>query len=91
MTVHRQAILDMLGDDEVTFFEPPGMDAAIIGLSEYAPGRPRCVVYAYHKLIKYFTAGGMNYDEAVEWMAFNVTGAWVGPTTPIVVVSKETK
>ena len=28
---------------------------------------------------------GMTYKEAVEWMEFNVVGAWVGETTPIFV------
>ena len=25
----------------------------------------------------------MTYEEAVEWMEFNVVGAWMGPKTPI--------
>ena len=27
----------------------------------------------------------MTHEEAVEWMDFNVVGAWVGETTPIFV------
>ena len=25
----------------------------------------------------------MTYEEAIEWMEFNVVGAWMGPRTPI--------
>ena len=28
---------------------------------------------------------GMTHEEAIEWMDFNVTGAWLGETTPIFV------
>ena len=28
---------------------------------------------------------GMTREEAIEWMEFNVVGAWVGETTPIFV------
>ena len=28
---------------------------------------------------------GWTHEEAVEWMDFNVVGAWVGETTPIFV------
>ena len=25
----------------------------------------------------------MTYEEAIEWMEFNVVGAWMGPKTPV--------
>lgn len=83
----RDEILAKLGDDEtVKFFEPPGMDVAIIGLSVYQPRRPRCVVYDYDALLAYFIGQGMSDEEAEEWVTFNTLGAWLGVTTPLVIV-----
>lgn len=86
MTAERRAILDELGDEEVAFFEPPGMDAAIVGLSCYQPARAICVVYDYEKLVTYFRDQGMSREEAEEWLSFNTLGAWLlGEKTPIVI------
>ena len=86
LSPQRRDILDYLGDDydTVVFFEPAGMDVAIIGLSCRQPSRPPCVVYDYAKLLKYFQAEGMTIEDAVEWMGYNTLGAWVGDATPIV-------
>lgn len=85
MTPARQAILDLLGDETVMFFEPEGLDAAIIGLSMYQPTRAVCVVYDYEKVLAYYVSSGMSEEDAEEWVSFNTLGAWVGETTPIVV------
>ena len=84
MSPERRRILEQLGDDDAIFFEP-GMDPAIIGLSQSQPGRQACVVYDYQKLVTYFRDQGMSYEEAEEWIATNTLGAWMGDTTPIVI------
>lgn len=58
-----------------------GLDEAIIGYDDEA-GK---VIYSYDKCISIFMKQDMDYDEAVEWMEFNVVGAYVGPKTPIFV------
>ena len=83
MSPERRRILEQLGDDDAIFFEP-GMDPAIIGLSQSQPGRQACVVYDYQKLVTYFRDQGMSYEEAEEGIA-NTLGIWMGDTTPIVI------
>jgi len=86
MTPQRAAILAKLADDEeVLFFEPDGLDQAIIGLSLFQPSRAGCVVYDYDKVRAYYLSTGMSEEEADEWIDFNTLGAWMGETTPIVI------
>ena len=62
-----------------------GLEEAIIGVG----GRmnmPDVLIYSYNKCVEIFMKrDGMSHEEAVEWMEFNVVGAWVGETTPIFV------
>jgi len=61
----------------------PGKDRAIIGVTFCHPSR---TVYDREKLIQAFHEDeGMTVQEAVEWVDFNIVGAYVGPHTPIVV------
>ena len=47
---------------------------------------PEVLISRYDKCVDIFIKrDGMTYEEAVEWMEFNVVGAWVGETTPIFV------
>jgi hypothetical protein len=58
-----------------------GLDAAIIGVVERCGQQP-FVVYDAEHCIELLAAQGMDEDEAAEFFAFNVAGAWVGPHTP---------
>jgi hypothetical protein len=62
-----------------------GLENAIIGVG----GRinmPEVLIYSYNKCVEIFMKrDGMTHEEAVEWMDYNVVGAWVGETTPIFV------
>lgn len=59
----------------------PGADAAILG-TVWRCGQAPFVVYDYEKLVEFFVGQGMTYDEAEEWVSYNIEGAWVGPNTP---------
>jgi len=48
----------------------------------------RVAVYDYDECIKILMRD-MSYEEAIEYMDFNVTGAYVGPTTPVFLVCDE--
>lgn len=54
-----------------------GLEDAFIGVScGFGPNK---AIYDWEKCVKIFTErDGMSYEEAVEWMDFNVTGAYVG-------------
>lgn len=58
-----------------------GFDDAIIGVD--AAGYR--VVYDHDKMVKIMVRGGMDHTEAVEYIDFNVIGAFVGDKTPIYV------
>ena len=65
-----------------------GFDNAIIGVGE------RCttdsmIVYDYNKMVKILvTRDDMSYEEAEEYIDYNIVGAWIGDTTPIIVTKK---
>lgn len=63
-----------------------GFDEAFIGFSRRI-NEPVLAVYSYEKLIKVcMERDGMDYEEAVEYVDFNVVSAWVGEQTPIIVM-----
>ncbi len=62
-----------------------GCDDAIVGLGHRC-GCDTVVVYDYDKLVDVFIQQGMKEDESVEWIDFNILGAWIGEDTPIVLM-----
>ena len=59
-----------------------GFEDAIVGPLRRC-GQPTLVAYSYAKAVAVLMRrDGMEYEEAVEWMEFNVLGAWMGPHTP---------
>ena len=71
--------------DDERMVKADGLEDAIIGRGSRI-NMPDVLVYSYNKAVKIFMErDGMTHEEAVEWMEFNVVGAWVGETTPIFV------
>jgi hypothetical protein len=54
------------------------LDGAIIGVS--TDGR---VVYSMERMLEYFQSTGMSEDESIEYVDFNILGAYIGEHTPI--------
>ena len=62
-----------------------GLEDAFIGIIHSKGSQPKAC-YDYDKCINIFKSrDGMTHEEAIEWMDYNVVGAWVGETTPIFV------
>ena len=60
-----------------------GFEEAFLGVSEVF-GRPPLATYDKEKCIDILVErDGMTYEEAVEYFEFNVSGSWVGDSTPI--------
>ena len=60
-----------------------GFDEAIIGVGQQFD-KPDRLIYDYDKcLFILMTDQGFTEEEAIEWMEFNVKGAYVGEGTPI--------
>jgi hypothetical protein len=63
-----------------------GFDEAFIGWSRRI-NEPLLAVYDYDAIIKVcIERDGMDFEEAVEYVDYNVVGAWVGEQTPIIVM-----
>jgi hypothetical protein len=64
-----------------------GFDEAFIGLSQRI-NEPLLAVYSYDKMIDVLVKrDGMEHEDAIDYLDFNVLGAWVGEQTPIIVTS----
>jgi|TARA_R110000744_G_scaffold353837_1_gene460192 hypothetical protein len=62
-----------------------GLDDAIIGVTERC-GDPRLIAYDCGKIIRIFMQrDGMTEEDAMEFLSYNVTGAYMGEGTPIFV------
>ena len=58
-----------------------GMDKAIVG---FTAGATTVLVYDYEKLLDALAAQGMDFEEAQEWVGFNMVDAYMGDGTPII-------
>ena len=68
-----------------------GFGNAIIGVGE-RNNTDSMIVYDYDKMVKVLvTRDDMSYEEAEEYIDYNVIGAWIGDTTPIIVSKKSIK
>ena len=60
-----------------------GLDGAIIGVGQQFD-KPDRLIYDYDKCVDILmTDQGFTEEEAIEWIEFNVKGAYVGEGTPI--------
>jgi hypothetical protein len=63
-----------------------GLDDAIIGTSQRI-NEPVLAVYSWEKIINILVErDDMDFEDAVEFVDFNILGSWVGESTPIVVM-----
>ena len=62
-----------------------GLDKAVIGVGMRC-GQEDILVYNYQTCVTILMARDkMSYEEAIDWMEYNVVGAWLGNQTPIFV------
>lgn len=64
-----------------------GFDEALIGTMTRC-GMPNIALYDYDKCITVLAKQGMTHDDAVDYMEFNVVGAYMGDYTPAFAVLK---
>lgn len=70
-------ICESYSDEE--FLKADGFDKAIIGVDEISMR----LIYSVKKCIKILMKQEMEYEEALEYFEFNISGAFVGEKTPI--------
>ena len=76
-------IADLLSDENPSALLADGFEDAFVGVARRC-GQPTLAVYDYDKGLEVLMQrDGMTYVDAVEWMGFNVLGAWAGENTPV--------
>lgn len=87
MTTPEEAVADGLLDEDAITFD--GFDAAIIGYGGQYTGK-RLVAYDRARMIDILMADGpMTWEEAEEYLSFNVECLWAGEGTPIIIERTE--
>ena len=76
---NKERLLLFFDDEELLFAD--GFDASIIGLDTNSMR----VVYSKQKMIDGLVDGGMELDEAMEYLEFNTWCAYFSDKTPIYV------
>jgi hypothetical protein len=85
MAITRDQISQALEEADMSLLLADGFEDAFIGFSQRI-SEPALACYDYEKMVDVLVhRDGMSYEEAVEYIEFNVAGAWVGENTPIIV------
>ena len=82
----RQEIVDDYGDRDFLFLSEPEFDEAILGVS-HRIGQEDVIAYDYNKVCDVVAKliGDDDIMTVMEYVEFNVMGAYVGERTPIFV------
>jgi len=82
----REEISEDYGDPELLFLSEEEYDDAIIGVA-HRIGQDDVIAYDYNKLCEIVQKNMNNADimEVIEYVEFNIMGAYVGERTPIFV------
>lgn len=75
----REALAE--ANPEAVVFD--GCDAALVGYAAQQFQAP-LAVYDWDALVQVFRDQGMDDDDALDWVAYNVEGLWAGQFTPLI-------
>lgn len=82
----RNEVHEFLSELDESVVLMDGFDDAIIGFAERI-NTPLLAIYDWDKMVDILmTRDGMEYEEAVEYIAYNCMGAWVGDGTPMIML-----
>tara|TARA_R100001440_G_scaffold15358_1_gene26139 strand:+ start:3535 stop:3786 length:252 start_codon:yes stop_codon:yes gene_type:complete len=76
--IDKEDLMEILAEEECLTAD--GFDDALIGCTY---GANVVAVYDLDKVIETLVEEGMEYDDAVEHIDYNVVGSYVGEKTPI--------
>ena len=76
--IYKKDLMEILAEEECLTAD--GFDDALIGCTY---GANVVAVYDLDKVIEILVEEGMEYDDAVEHVDYNVVGSYVGEKTPI--------
>jgi formylmethanofuran dehydrogenase subunit E len=75
--IDREHLMEILEEEECLTAD--GFDEALVGCTY---GANVVAVYDINKMIEVLVAEGMEYDDAVEFIEYNIVGAYMGEKTP---------
>lgn len=76
--IDKENLMDILEEEECLTAD--GFDDALVGCTY---GANVVAVYDINKMIEILMEEGTNYDDAVEFLDYNVVGAYLGEKTPL--------
>jgi formylmethanofuran dehydrogenase subunit E len=75
--IDKEQLMEILADEECLTAD--GFEDALVGCTY---GANVVAVYDINKMIEVLIEEGMEYEDAVEFLNYNVVGAYVGEKTP---------
>lgn len=78
MSRDMELLMEILADEEALLAD--GFEDALVG---YSNGPNLVAVYDYSMCIHILMEDNMTYEQALEYMEYNVVNAYVGEKTPI--------
>lgn len=78
--------------EEVSYMQADGFESALLGVGNQfgSSGHLDIAVYSFSKCVDVLMdRDGMDYSEAIEYMDFNVLGAYLGPGMPVFLLDIE--
>ncbi len=82
----KEDLIDRLHELNPEALRADNFEDALIGIGTQF--NMALAVYDWEECVELCIKDGMEYDEAVEYMDFNVTGAYMGKGTPIFLTHK---
>lgn len=64
------------------------LDDCIVGYGQQYTRQP-LAIYSHRRLLEHFIRGGMSFEEAQEWIDYNIACLWAGEGTPIILYDLE--
>jgi hypothetical protein len=71
-------------EEELLFFRGYGEALLGYGHCSMSGGASMKAIYSGAKILAMLEKAGMDHDEAMEYIMFNIEGAYAGPATPVV-------
>lgn len=78
-----EEVFDLLVTDNTEAIQYDGLRSCIVGVAARCSQAP-LLVYDRELLINHFMGQGMDWEEAEEYVAYNIEGLWAGPGTPLI-------
>ena len=79
--------------EDVSYMQADGFESALLGVGNQflgSEGQMHVAVYSFSKCVKVLMdRDEMEYDEALEFMDYNVLGSYLGPGMPVFLLDLE--